>query len=241
MRKRRVIEYGDDGGTSRTTIPVDNSKDNCSTLHRYVYDGDEDIESGPSRITIEDLEWMERRSERGNSSTTSNANTGRRIEPYSATPTTRRRRRIARIINIAAASLVLVPSVVAAPPIHRRDSPSSAQFLPSQSSYPHHIIPRQTPDSTSTHSSSTTSSYSAPQSQITEPQLRIDGESIEYDIKYLTSMSTPTQALPTDVYVVDEQRLPFYMTQDQNGEWVKVDNAWLLYGRQAGVSLFSTS
>jgi hypothetical protein len=48
-------------------------------------------------------------------------------------------------------------------------------------------------------------------------------------------MSTPTQALPTDVYVVDEQRLPFYMTQDQNGQWVKVDNAWLLYGRQAGV------
>jgi hypothetical protein len=48
-------------------------------------------------------------------------------------------------------------------------------------------------------------------------------------------MSTPTHALPTDVYMVAETRLPFYLSQDQDGSWTKVDDAWFLYGRQAGV------
>lgn len=52
---------------------------------------------------------------------------------------------------------------------------------------------------------------------------------------YPTSVTVPTD-LPTETRTVDETSLPFYLTQREDGKWEKVDNAWRLYGREAGVS-----
>lgn len=52
---------------------------------------------------------------------------------------------------------------------------------------------------------------------------------------YPTSVTRPTD-LPTQVVTVDENVLPYYLSQDADGKWYKVDNAWRLYGREAGVS-----
>lgn len=250
-----MIEYGDGDGddghggstrTTHTTVVTTRTKDFIASTHCYSYDGEEDIESGPSRITIDDLERMDRKEQlgQGYSTSTSKRSQEGRIERYSVP--TRRRRRIQTII--ATASLALIPTTLAAPPPYRHDistrSPSSSRSQQQQ-----RLLPRQTestpppkPSTTPFPSPSPSTSFSfsssgaETQTISTQSQPSIDEGSIQYGIKYLTSMSTPTQALPTDVYVVDEQRLPFYLTQNENGEWVKVDNAWLLYGRQGGVS-----
>lgn len=234
MRKRRVIDYGDGESGGGDSTGRDASLNMFSSRkgygqHRIVYHGEEVIESGPSRITIDDLERMERRIRRTDTSHTASTRTRsrdrersehRQYPAYSAHRTQRQRRGIRPIL---AASIALLPTVIAAPPVHRP--------VPSAHSPTQRLIPRQTKSP----SSSTSTTITASDPQPTEPESRIDEEPIDYDIQYLTSMSTPTQALPTDVYVVDEQRLPFYMTQDANGQWTKVDDAWFIYGRRAGV------
>jgi hypothetical protein len=174
MRKRRELDYGYDGPNG------DRIKDTED------YNGIMESESGPSRITIDDLERMERKR-------------------WRSSPRPSPKRRIALGLGLA---LPFLTFAAAAPPAFRETTS---------------IAPTPTP----------TRLYTR---QTLEPEARIDEEEIDYDIQYLTSMSTPTQALPTNVYVVAETRLPFYLSQDQQGSWSKVDNAWLLYGRQAGVS-----
>ena len=218
--------------TKDTTLTRTRTRISITTHHRCVYDGEEDIESGPSRITIEDLERMDEKEQgQGYSITTSGTRSRERVQRIRNPSASTRRQRIR---TITAASLLLLPLVNAAPPQHRSDTPSIPS--PSRISHPFNLIPRQTNVVPSPSTSTTTStSPSGSQTSQSYAASSIDGESTDYDIKYLTSMSTPTQALPTDVYVVDEQRLPFYMTQNANGDWIKVDNAWLLYGRQGGV------
>jgi hypothetical protein len=172
MRKRRESDYGYDGPSIEDW---NNTKD---------YNGITAVESGPSRITIDDLERMERRS----SSPVSKKGSKKRIALGLALP----------FFTLAAA----------APPAYLPTSVATLTPTPT-------LYTRQEPTAES----------------------RIDEEEVDYDIQYLTSMSTPTHALPTNVYVVAETRLPFYLSQDQQGSWSKVDNAWLLYGRQAGVGL----
>jgi len=175
MRKRRELDYGYDGPNG------DSLKDTKD------YNGTMESESGPSRITIDDLERLERKCRR-------------------SLPRPSSKRRVALGLGLA---LPFITLAAAAPPIYR--DTSTIAFTPT----PTRLYTRQT----------------------LEPEARIDEEEIDYDIQYLTSMSTPTHALPTTVYVVAETRLPFYLSQDQQGSWTKVDNAWFLYGRQAGVSL----
>jgi hypothetical protein len=170
MRKRRESDYGYDGPSIEDW---NNTKD---------YNGITVVESGPSRITIDDLERMERRS----SSTSSRKGSKKRIALGLALP--------------------FFTFATAAPPAYLPTSVATLTPTPT-------LYIRQEPTAES----------------------RIDEEEIDYDIQYLTSMSTPTHALPTNVYVVAETRLPFYLSQDSQGSWSKVDNAWLLYGRQAGV------
>lgn len=55
------------------------------------------------------------------------------------------------------------------------------------------------------------------------------------DVAYITTAITPT-VLPTEVKVVPETRLPYVLTRADSGQWEKVESAWSLYGRQAGVS-----
>jgi len=175
MRKRRESDYGYDGPSIEDW---NNTKD---------YNGITAVESGPSRITIDDLERMERRT----SCTSLRKGSKKRIALGLALP----------FFTFAAA----------APPAYLPTSVATLTPTPT-------LYIRQEPTAES----------------------RIDEEEIDYDIQYLTSMSTPTHALPTNVYVVAETRLPFYLSQDQQGSWSKVDNAWFLYGRQAGVGhLFS--
>jgi len=176
MRKRRESDYGYDGPSIEGW---NNTKD---------YNGITAVESGPSRITIDDLERMERRSSSSLSKHSSKKGSKKRIALGLALP----------FFTLAAA----------APPAYL---PTSVATLTSSPT----LLIRQEPTAES----------------------RLDGENIDYDIQYLTSMSTPTHALPTNVYVVAETRLPYYLSQDQQGSWSKVDNAWLLYGRQAGVGL----
>lgn len=52
---------------------------------------------------------------------------------------------------------------------------------------------------------------------------------------YLTTVTTPT-TLPSETVTVPATVLPYYLTQKTDGSWEKVDSAWSLYGRQAGVS-----
>lgn len=179
MRKRRERDYGYDGPS---IDHWNSSKDNMD------YNGIIEVESGPSRITIDDLERMERR--RSSSTTTKGS-----------------KKRIA--LGLALPFLTLA---AAAPPAY-------GSLATTLSPTPTQLYIRQEPTAES----------------------RIDEGEVDYDIQYLTSMSTPTHALPTDVYVVAETRLPFYLSQDTQGSWTKVDNAWFLYGRQAGVSLLSKS
>lgn len=229
MRKRRVkVDYGWDGGGARhpALVGVSSTESTYSTSTT-----DQDIiESGPSRITIDDLERLDREREqsreRGFVTRQSSQRVRRRkvdregeerldldtVEYSEHRRTSRRRRKIPTIVPIVT-SLALIPSILAAPTRTATDL----------------LLARQTQASAS-------SSYTAPDPLPTDPQPRLDEEPVDYDIKYLTSMSTPTHALPTDVYVVDERRLPFYMTQNEAGEWTKVDNAWFMYGRRAGVS-----
>jgi len=180
MRKRRERDYGYDGPSIGYWNRTKDSKD---------YNGITEVESGPSRITIDDLERMERSStpSRFRNSIRSNSvrNTKVRIALGLALP----------FFTLAAAAPPFNPGSLVATP-----TPSPTQLYIRQ-----------------------------------EAESRIDEEEIDYDIRYLTSMSTPTQALPTNVYVVAETRLPFYLSQDTQGSWTKVDNAWFLYGRQAGV------
>ena len=42
--------------------------------------------------------------------------------------------------------------------------------------------------------------------------------------------------VPTSVSILDSTALPYMLTQLENGSWSQIDNAWFLYGRQAGVS-----
>jgi hypothetical protein len=195
MRKRREVDYGYDGPS------IGNWN---STKDRLDYNGIVSVESGPSRITIDDLERME---------------SGHRSHSSSTLPHSLPRRRTRRKPIVFGIALALLPLVSAAPPIYRPDSPVIAS---KPTPTPTRLYPRQSQSPTSTS---------------TEPESRIDGEEIDYDIQYLTSMSTPTHALPTNAYVVAETRLPYYLSQAQDGSWTKVDNAWLLYGRQAGVSV----
>ena len=174
MRKRRESDYGYDGPSIEDW---NNTKD---------YNGITAVESGPSRITIDDLERLERRT----SFISSRKRSKKRIALGLALP----------FFTFAAA----------APPAYLPTSVATLTPTPT-------LYIRQEPTAES----------------------RIDGENIDYDIQYLTSMSTPTHALPTNAYVVAETRLPFYLSQDQQGSWSKVDNAWLLYGRQAGVGSMS--
>jgi len=51
---------------------------------------------------------------------------------------------------------------------------------------------------------------------------------------YLTSVVAPTH-LPTTTVTVDQTVLPYVLTQDSQGDWRRVNNAWSLYGREAGV------
>lgn len=234
MRKRRdKVDYGWDGGGGGVLGSLD------VALHPSAGFGV--IESGPSRITIDDLERIERERE-----------SQRRRGAIVWDPSTRqeRRRRGSREggkdteIDGIERSSTHSTSILASTRRRRRRIPPSTlsiaatfALLPSSLAAPtrtatHSLVPRQT---TTTNTTSSTTSAQDP--QVTEPEARIDGEHTDYDIRYLTSMSTPTQALPTDVYVVDERRLPFYMTQNEAGEWTKVDDAWFIYGRRAGVSL----
>lgn len=59
------------------------------------------------------------------------------------------------------------------------------------------------------------------------------------DVAYITTAITPT-VLPTEVKVVPETRLPYVLTRADSGRWEKVESAWSLYGRQAGVSVDRT-
>jgi hypothetical protein len=187
MRKRREVDYGYDGP-------------DWNSLKEYGdYNGNINSESGPSRITINDLERMEMK---------------RHVSRLPSPSLSRRKRHIALGVGLALPFLTLA---AAAPPIYR-DRPPPA------------IAPTPTPNPSHLHVRRASASTIGAES-------RIDEEDIEYDIKYLTSMSTPTQALPTEVYIVAETRLPFYLSQDPEGSWSKVDNAWFLYGRQAGVGL----
>jgi hypothetical protein len=176
MRKRRESDYGYDGPSI---------EDGNSTKDRGDYNGITEIESGPSRITIDDLQRMEE------------------CALLSCSIPKSRPIRKGLAFGLALPFLTLA---AAAPPFT-----GSAVATPTPSPTPTLYI-RQESES-------------------------LDEEVIDYDIQYLTSMSTPTQNLPTNVYVVAETRLPFYLSQDQQGSWTKVDNAWLLYGRQAGVGL----
>ena len=49
-------------------------------------------------------------------------------------------------------------------------------------------------------------------------------------------VTTAPSDIPTAVLIVDETALPYVLTQVQDGSWSKIDDAWFLYGRQAGVN-----
>jgi hypothetical protein len=253
MRKRReesgggrLVLLGMRDGLHRNTS-MDYRKDSRD------YNGIQEFESGPSRITIDDLEriegcetgmtggcrtWIDYSASTSATSASTNKTTIQRTTP--------RRRRIA---IAAALALPFLPYASAAPPIHRPDqtqvSTIPSQPTPTRIRIRNYNYPRQqtsSVDSSITSSASASASAAASASASasgTEPESRLDEEEIDYDIKYLTSMSTPTHALPTDVYRVAETRLPFYLSQDQQGSWTKVDDAWFLYGRQAGVNSLS--
>ncbi|KAL7419647.1 hypothetical protein Q5752_005560 [Cryptotrichosporon argae] len=46
--------------------------------------------------------------------------------------------------------------------------------------------------------------------------------------------AAPSLVLPTDIAVVPETALPYYLSQGPDGAWTKIDDAWLMYGRRAG-------
>jgi hypothetical protein len=60
-------------------------------------------------------------------------------------------------------------------------------------------------------------------------------ENPDSPLVYLTSIVEPTH-LPTTTVTVDQTVLPYVLTQDPEGNWRRVNNAWSLYGREAGVS-----
>ena len=60
-------------------------------------------------------------------------------------------------------------------------------------------------------------------------------ENPDSPLVYLTSVSAPTH-LPTTTVTLDETVLPYVLTKGDDGKWRRVNNAWSLYGREAGVS-----
>ncbi len=52
----------------------------------------------------------------------------------------------------------------------------------------------------------------------------------------ISSITSSSGTTATSVSVVDETAMPYVLTQVGDGTWSKIDNAWYLYGRQAGVS-----
>jgi hypothetical protein len=64
---------------------------------------------------------------------------------------------------------------------------------------------------------------------------RQEEEYADSPLVYLTSFSTPTH-LPTTTITLDQTVLPYILTKGSDGNWERVNNAWRLYGREAGVS-----
>lgn len=53
---------------------------------------------------------------------------------------------------------------------------------------------------------------------------------------YSTTSNTAPTGLPTGIVPLNETALPYVLTQVGDGSWSKIDNAWVMYGRSAGVS-----
>lgn len=53
---------------------------------------------------------------------------------------------------------------------------------------------------------------------------------------YLDPYLEPS-TLPSVRHLVEENRLPYVLTQGDDGQWSKVDYGWSIFGRQAGVSV----
>ncbi|WVQ79066.1 hypothetical protein IAT38_001160 [Cryptococcus sp. DSM 104549] len=54
---------------------------------------------------------------------------------------------------------------------------------------------------------------------------------IDKRVKYPTTVITPS-ILPTSVAYVDETKLPYLLTQHEDGVWRKAEGGWYLYGRK---------
>jgi hypothetical protein len=74
-----------------------------------------------------------------------------------------------------------------------------------------------------------------PPPRITLAPRRGEEENADSPLVYLTSFTTPTH-LPTTTVTLDQTVLPYYLTKGDDGNWQRVNNAWSLYGREAGVS-----
>lgn len=213
----------------------------------------EEVEAGPSRITIDDLEDMERARDRERGTRCAECGVGIRDEiqrirrrgvvagaedgdytwtsqrqrspdrlfPFEGTPSApRSQSRLPSPILASILALSLCSTALAAPPIVRRQSPSPD--LASSSSSPQ-----------STYNPTRTITLD-PASPSFTALSKLAHEEDSGPIQYLTSLSRPSH-LPHDIYLVPETTLPYYLSRQSDGTWSKVDNAWLLYGRQAAV------
>lgn len=213
-------------------------------------------EAGPSRITIDDLNERDREVSkrtwdqsgcltcrstpnslhcRGDldTSTSGPLATDSHERPHRGTSRRRKRRYISTVL-VSGIALSLLPTSSAAPPIYRRQSPATltttsaptSRSISSTTSSPNPSLTITVTASTSAATAATSNRHS--------PIDRFQPES-DGPIQYLTSASSPSQ-LPTEIYLVPESTLPWFLAKQSDGSWSKVDHAWNLYGRQPGVS-----
>lgn len=169
------------------------------------------MQAGPSRITIDDLDRIEREGEPGQAA-------GIATIPRDARKRNRPRSRTKDGQEATSRSSTSLPT-------SSQSVPTPVAMLALLSPFLH--LARAAPPPSRPHPTSPQPTSSLPPIRSIPPDRRA--------VNYINSVEYPL-SLPTERTLVDETRLPYILSQASDGKWEKEKAGWVMYGRQSGIT-----